>query len=51
MNVSFDGMRKNATRSMNQLHSAIQDVLDNDKYNDISKSDKESLIEAFNCTS
>ena len=44
MNVSFDGMRKNATRSMNQLHSAIQNVINND----ISESDKKSLIEAFN---
>ncbi len=45
MNVSFDGLRKNATRSMNALHDTIKDVL---KSGDMGDSEKEELIENFN---
>ena len=28
MNVSFDGLRKNATRSMNILHATLSEIID-----------------------
>ena len=45
MNVSFDGLRTNATRSMNRLYDAIKDVIDNE---DISIDNKIDLIDTFN---
>ena len=45
MKVSFDGLRTNATRSMNKLHDVIKDVIESD---DIYDSEKEELIEKFN---
>jgi hypothetical protein len=47
MTVSFDGLRKNATRSMNTLHLKLDNILK--AYgDDIYESDKEELIEAYN---
>lgn len=45
MNVSFDGLRTNATRSMNRLQDVIKGIIEND---DIYDSEKEELIEKFN---
>jgi hypothetical protein len=47
MTVSFDGLRKNATRSMNTLHGKLDNILK--AYgDDIYDSDKEELVEIFN---
>lgn len=48
MNVSFDGLRKNATRSMNNLHSEIENILKNVDCYQFDKSYKEDLIKSFN---
>lgn len=45
MNVSFDGMRKNATRSMNQLHDVLKEILE--EY-DLYEHHADGLIEVFN---
>lgn len=45
MKVCFDGLRRNATRSMNSLHDAIKEIVENDNIYD---SEKEELIEKFN---
>lgn len=45
MNASFDGMRRNATRSMNKLHDILKDILE--EY-DLYEHHHQSLIEAFN---
>ncbi len=45
MNISFDGLRRNATRSMNTLQAVIENIIDDDY---IQESTKEELIEAFN---
>lgn len=45
MTVSFDGLRTNATRSMNRLYDVLKEIIDND---DISDSEKEEIIEKFN---
>lgn len=45
MTVSFDGLRGNATRSMNTLHAVIENIIeDGNLYDD----EKKELIEAFN---
>ena len=47
MKVSFNGLRKNATRSMNTLHGKVDNILK--AYgDDIYDSDKEELVEIFN---
>ena len=48
MTVCFDGLRRNATNSMSELHYAIQEMFDNDRYNDISEDMKENVKEKFN---
>jgi len=48
MNVSFNGMRKNATSSMNSLQQKIQELFDEDKYSDIDDDLKKELAESFN---
>lgn len=51
MEVSFDGMRRNATRSMNNLQSDIEDLLeeiDDEIYGEHRESLKKSLIKSFN---
>lgn len=45
MNVSFDGLRKNATRSMNTLHTTLQKIIN--EY-DMYEIDREDLIKEFN---
>jgi hypothetical protein len=45
MKVSFDGMRKNATNSMNSLHSIIEDIIFK---SDLDENYKEDLILRFN---
>ena len=45
MNVSFDGLRTNATRSMNRLHDTLKGIIEND---DIYDYEKEELLEKFN---
>lgn len=45
MNVSFNGLRINATRSMNKLFDVLEDVLAND---DICEDNKIQIIEKFN---
>lgn len=45
MNVSMDGLRRNATYSMNELHQVIKDIIDN---NNITDDEETELIEAFN---
>lgn len=44
MNVSFDGMRKNATRSMNELHDILKQILE--EY-DLYEHHADYLIKAF----
>ena len=45
MNVSFDELRTNATRSMNRLHDTIKDIVEDD---DISDSERKELVFRFN---
>ena len=45
MNVNFDGLRKNATRSMNTLHTTLQKIIN--EY-DMYEKDREDLIKEFN---
>lgn len=45
MNVSFDRLRKNATRSMNDLHSTLNKIIT--EY-DMYEKDRENLIKEFN---
>lgn len=45
MKVSFDGLRKNATRSMNKLYDVLEDILKNE---DICEDNKFQIIEKFN---
>lgn len=45
MEVSFDGLRKNATRSMNDLHTTLQRIIN--EY-DMYERDREDLIKEFN---
>ena len=47
MKVNFDGLRKNATRSMNSLHFVLEKVLQEYKSDFYYNEDKE-IIEAFN---
>lgn len=48
MRVSFDGMRRNATSSMNRLHTVIDDILATTDEYDISATKREELTESFN---
>lgn len=45
MNVSFDGLRKNATRSMNILHTTLSKIIDE---SDLEERYKKDLIKEFN---
>lgn len=45
MTVSFDGLRKNATRSMNDLHITLNKIIT--EY-DMYERDRENLIKEFN---
>ena len=45
MNISMDGLRKNATFSMNELYQTITNIIDEDNICDC---EKEELIESFN---
>ena len=45
MNVSFDGLRRNATNSMNTLHTTLQKIIN--EY-DMYEKDREDLIKEFN---
>ena len=45
MKVSFNRMRKNATKSMNDLHSIIEDIIFK---SDLDENYKEDLILRFN---
>jgi hypothetical protein len=45
MNVSFDGMRRSATGSMNRLHRIIYDVISN---GEINKDQIDDIKEVFN---
>jgi hypothetical protein len=47
MNVSFDGLRTNATQSMNRLYDEIKGILETYE-DDIIESDREDLMEKFN---
>ena len=48
MNVSFDGLRTNATRSMNELSCVMTKVLALESYEEVDDYLKEDLIKAFN---
>lgn len=48
MKVSFDGLRTNATRSMNRLHDVLKEIIENDENDDMTDSEKEEIIETFN---
>lgn len=48
MNVSFDGLRKNATNAMNRLYDVLNTVLDEDTHQKIDTDLKEEIIEKFN---
>lgn len=45
MTVSMNGMRRNATSSMNNLAQTIKEIIEN---NDLYEHEKEELIEKFN---
>jgi len=48
MKVSFDGLRENATVSMNELSKAIKAIVESDSFDYIKATDKEELIGRFN---
>ncbi len=48
MNVSFDGLRRNATNSMNRLHDAINELCSDKRIEYIDKDLIDSLREKFN---
>jgi len=48
MNVSFDGLRTNATRSMNRLYDTVKDIVECGEYHTLSTDEKQELIEKFN---
>ena len=48
MKVSFNGLRKNTTNSMTSLCRAIDCMLRDDRYNDISYEHKEEVVRKFN---
>lgn len=48
MNVSFNGLRKNATYAMNQLWDILNIVLDEDTHQDIDVDLKKEIIKKFN---
>ena len=48
MTVSFDGLRTNATRSMNLLRDALKEVVELDEYDGIDDELKEDVIAKFN---
>lgn len=48
MNVSFDGLRTNATRSMNRLYDTIKDIVESGEYHTLTIDEKAELIEKFN---
>ena len=48
MNVSFDGMRRNLTRSMDELSAVLKEVLELKSYEEVETELKERIIEAFN---
>lgn len=48
MNVSFDGMRRSATRSMDELCSVLREVIALKSYEDVDEDMKQRIIEAFN---
>lgn len=48
MNVSFDGMRKNATRSMDELSDILKEVIQLESYDEVDIDLKKKIIEAFN---
>lgn len=45
MNISFDGLRKNATQNMNSLYATIQEIISNGNIRDY---EAEELTKAFN---
>lgn len=48
MQANFDGMRRNATNGMNNLHDVLSEVLKLDSYDGICDDLKERLIETYN---
>lgn len=48
MNVSFDGLRRNATNSMNRLWDVLNTVIDEDTHQRIDIDLKKEIIEKFN---
>ena len=48
MKVNFDGMRRNATNSMNALYDTINTILQENTYQHIDEDLKKELIEKFN---
>ena len=48
MNVSFNGLRRNATYAMNELWDILNTVLDEDTHQDIDVDLKQKIIEKFN---
>ena len=48
MKVSFNGMRRNATDSMNELASAIKEVIELKSHEEVDNDLKKKLIDCFN---
>ena len=48
MKVSFNGMRRNATNSMNELAGAIKEVIELKSYEEVDDDLKKRLIDCFN---
>ena len=48
MNASFDGMRRNATRSMNDLYRVVGEVMALKSFEEVSDDLKEELADRWN---
>lgn len=48
MTISFDGLRKNATRSMNSLHDELKEIIALDSYDTLTDEMKKQIIAKFN---
>lgn len=48
MNVNFNGMRRNATDSMNELSGVIKEVIELKSYEEVDNDLKKRLIDCFN---
>lgn len=48
MKANFDGMRRSATRDMNDLHTTLKELIELDEYDGINEELKERIVETYN---